>query len=247
LNIASPQKDKIVLQSNPIFTMTILFNSIRFLTRHWREAIIVIALAGGGLFVRSWLVSRAAAAKLAATLAAAQHQIDAAESHEKQTNAQLSQQLAQIAALRQSVQTPQQAAAAILKALPALPAPIALNVPSGTAAPQKSAAPPAAATATNSTAALPDAPSPATATIPQQDLKPLYDYIEDCRATTADRDAARKDLADAQTQITALTTQRDAAVTAAKGGKFWARVRRNAKWFAIGAGVGGVAILAARH
>jgi len=252
-----------VLLGKTVFTL--LTATLRAIAKHWREAIIVIALIAGVLFLHSLLKSRADAAKLAATLSAAQQQIDSAASHEKQTDAQLAQQLAQIAALKQHVETPQQAAAAILKALPALPAPITLTLPS--AASQKAGAIPAASGATTNpatapstspnattpTTALPAAPSPATAappataTIPQQDLKPLYDYIEDCRATAADRDAARKDLSDAQTQITALTTQRDAAVTAAKGGKFWTRVRRNAKWFAIGAGVGGVAVLAARH
>jgi hypothetical protein len=248
--------------------LTLLTATLRGIAKHWREAVLVSALLAGALFLHSWRASRDAAEKLAATLSAAQRQIDSAASQEKQTDAQLSAQLAQIAALKQQVQTPQQAAAAILKALPPLPAPITLTMSAG-ASPQKSAgatgasvSPAGAASnssanstssATPPAATLPSAPSPATttppaiATIPQQDLKPLYDYIEDCRATAADRDAARKDLSDAQTQITALTTQRDAAVTAAKGGKFWTRVRRNAKWFAIGAGVGGVAVLAARH
>jgi hypothetical protein len=238
----------------------LLEKTVLTLIKHWRIAIFVIAIIAGALFVRSWLASRDAAARLAATLSAAQQQIDSAAAQEKQTDAQLSAQLSQIAALKQQVQTPQQAAAAILKALPALPAPITLTLPAAADAPQKSGAAtnPGVASSTSSAATrtpaatLPAAPSPATAlppataTIPQQDLKPLYDYIEDCRATSADRDAARKDLSDAQTQITALTTQRDAAVSAAKGGKFWARVRRNAKWFAIGAGAGGVAVLAAR-
>ncbi len=244
--------------------LTLLNVTLRAAAKHWRGAAIVIALAAGALFVHSWLKSRADAAKLQATLAAAQQQIDSAAAQEKQTDAQLSQQLAQIADLKQRVQTPQQAAAAILQALPPLPAPVTISVPPAAmpagrqansnvpAAPGANQAP--APSANN--ALLPSAPQPsgttaatppATATIPQQDLKPLYDYIEDCRATAADRDAARKNLADEQTQITALTAQRDAAVIAAKGGKFWARVRRNAKWFAIGAGVGGVVALAARH
>jgi hypothetical protein len=244
--------------------LALLTNLLRAAAKHWREAAIVIALASGALFVHSWLKSRADAAKLQATLAAAQQQIDTAAAQEKQTDAQLSQQLAQIADLKQRVQTPQQAAAAILQALPPLPAPIAISVPPATvpAGRQANSNVPASPAADHAPApsanneSLPSAPQPAgataatppaTATIPQQDLKPLYDYIEDCRATAADRDAARKDLADEQTQITALTAQRDAAITAAKGGKFWTRVRRNAKWLAIGAGVGAVAVLAARH
>lgn len=243
---------------------TLLTTLLRGVAKHWRETAMVIAVAAGALFVHSWLKSRADAAKLQATLAAAQQQIDSAAAQEKQTDAQLSQQLAQIADLKQRVQTPQQAAAAILQALPPLPAPITLSMPpaakpAGTQANSHFPASPTANQAPASSAnnaSLPSAPQPAgatagtppaTATIPQQDLKPLYDYIEDCRATAADRDAARKDLADKQTQITSLMAQRDAAITAAKGGKFWTRVRRNAKWLAIGAGVGAVAALAARH
>ena len=242
--------------------LTLLASLLRACAKYWREGAIVIVLATGALFVHSWLKSRADAAKLQATLAAAQQQIAWAASHEKQTDAQLSQQLAQIADLKQRVQTPQQAAAAILQALPPLPAPITLSVPpaavpAGRQAISNAPAAPAANEAPGANnASLPSAPRPAgttaamppaTATLPQQDLKPLYDYIEDCRATGADRDAARKDLADEQTQITALTAQRDAAITAAKGGKFWTRVRRNAKWLAIGVGVGAAAVLAAKR
>jgi len=244
--------------------LTLLASLLRACAKYWREGAIVIVLATGALFVHSWLKSRADAAKLQATLMAAKQQIASAASHEKQTDAQLSQQLAQIADLKQRVQTPQQAAAAILQALPPLPAPVTLSVPPGAmpagrqAIPSATAAPAAneAPAPSAHNASLPAAPEPAgvtpatppaTATIPQQDLKPLYDYIEDCRATAADRDAARKDLADEQTQITALTAQRDAAITAAKGGNFWTRVRRNAKWLAIGVGVGAAAVLAAKR
>jgi hypothetical protein len=238
--------------------LSLLTITLRALAKHWREAAIVVALAAGALFLHSWRKARADAAKLAATLSAAQQQIDSAAAHEKQTDAQLSQQLAQIADLKQRVQTPQQAVAAILQSLPPLPAPVSITVPPAKDAgkspapapqtneaqnPNSQASGPATLNGPNSAPAL----APATATIPQQDLKPLYDYIEDCRATAADRDAARKDLADEQTKVTALTTQRDAALAAAKGGKFWTRVRRNAKWLAIGAATGAIAALSARR
>ncbi|MGO9642175.1 MAG: hypothetical protein ACLP1Y_12830 [Candidatus Acidiferrales bacterium] len=238
--------------------LTLLAAFLSAIAKHWREAAIVVALAAGALFLHSWRKSRADAATLAAMLNAAQQQIDSAAAQEKQTDAQLSQQLAQIADLKQRVQSPQQAAAAILQSLPPLPAPVSITMPlakdvgkSSSPAPQtnepqsvRTQVPgPIDPNGSNSAPAL----APATATIPQQDLKPLYDYMEDCRAAAADRDAARKDLADEQTKVTALTAQRDAALAAAKGGKFWTRVRRNAKWLAIGAATGAIAALAARR
>jgi hypothetical protein len=88
------------------------------------------------------------------------------------------------------------------------------------------------------------------ANIPQQDLGPLYDYFENCKATTLGLDNAKKDLADEQTQVTALTKEREDAVSSGKGGSFWTRLRRGAKWFAIGAAAGAIAggvAVAAHH
>jgi len=94
----------------------------------------------------------------------------------------------------------------------------------------------------------PDAPvgpcaSPAgcAAQIPSADLKPLYDYVQDCRECQAQLAAAKQNSADDATKIAALTRERDAAITAAKGGAFWRRLRRNALWFAVGAAGGYVA------
>jgi hypothetical protein len=83
--------------------------------------------------------------------------------------------------------------------------------------------------------------APVVANIPQQDLKPLYDYLENCQATTLGLDTAKKDLADEQSQVTALTNERNAVASSAKGGGFWTRLRRGAKWFAIGAAAGAIA------
>jgi hypothetical protein len=103
---------------------------------------------------------------------------------------------------------------------------------------------------TSATPAVPTDLAPIVANIPQADLKPLYDYLENCQATTLDDSTARKDLTDEQTQVTALTKQRDAAVSSATGGGFWTRFRRGAKWFAIGAAAGAIAggaAVAAHH
>ena len=83
------------------------------------------------------------------------------------------------------------------------------------------------------------------AQIPAADLKPLFDFVQDCRACQAQLAAARADVKDEQDRAQALARERDAAIKAAKGGGFWQRLKRNALWFAVGAAAG--AALAARH
>jgi hypothetical protein len=80
-----------------------------------------------------------------------------------------------------------------------------------------------------------DNTSDCTAQFPAADLKPLYNYIQDCRACQSQLSAARQDLSDESAKVAALTRERDAAVTAAKGGPFWRRLRRDALWFVLGA------------
>lgn len=93
-------------------------------------------------------------------------------------------------------------------------------------------------------AASPDLPSAPSAQIPAADLQTLFDYVQDCRACQARLAVAQQNAADDAAKITALTTERDAAITASKGGTFWRRLRRNVLWFAIGAGTG---IALAKH
>jgi len=244
--------------------MSIILSMIELAAKHWRAIALLALTAAAGLAARAWFVDHRSAAALSATLAASQQEVSAAAAQEKSRDAQLATQLAQIAALEKKVQTPQQALAALPGALPPLPLPITLNENSAQLGPaaagnqsprdSNSAAAPAAAaapTAQPGTPAgagiVPSDIAPVIANIPQQDLKPLYDYLEQCQATTLDRDAARKDLTDAQTQVTALTQAKDAAVASAHGGGFWKQLRRGAKWFAIGAAVGAAAGAAAHH
>jgi hypothetical protein len=128
--------------------------------------------------------------------------------------------LATVARAKNSVQTPAQAAAQIPTALPSLPTPVLLSIPAPTAS---------------------EPTPPAEASIPQADLKPIYDDLEDCRACQGQLSAAQRDLADERSKVTALTTERDAATNAAHGGSFWSRLRQGAKWFAIGAAIGAIA------
>jgi hypothetical protein len=79
------------------------------------------------------------------------------------------------------------------------------------------------------------------AQIPAADLKPLYDFVQDCRGCQAQLAAARQNSDDDRAKITALTRERDAAITASKGGSFWRRLRHNTLWFFVGAATGAAA------
>ena len=80
---------------------------------------------------------------------------------------------------------------------------------------------------------------PAVIHVPQEDLKPLYDAVEDCEICQAKLTAAQGDLSDEKTKFAAATAQRDAAISAARG-TFWTHARAAAKWFVIGAAAGAV-------
>jgi hypothetical protein len=110
------------------------------------------------------------------------------------------------------------------------------NVPAGANASAIST--PAQATRSSSTA------PPSSAEIPAADLKPLYDYVQDCRACQARLIAATQNRADDAAKLQALTRERDAAITTAKGGTFWRRLRRNAEWFVIGAATAAAVVAA---
>jgi hypothetical protein len=91
---------------------------------------------------------------------------------------------------------------------------------------------------------LPDAP---TAQIPAADLKPLFDFVQDCRSCQAQLAAAKQDSTDNATKLAAVTKERDAAIATAKGGTFWQRLHRNALWFAVGAAAGSAALCGTGH
>jgi hypothetical protein len=76
-------------------------------------------------------------------------------------------------------------------------------------------------------------------------LHGLNNYVQDCRACQLQLTAAKQNATDDAAKIRALTRERDAAVTAAKGGSLWLRLKRNAHWLAIGAAVGAVTSVAA--
>jgi type II secretory pathway pseudopilin PulG len=217
-------------------------------------AISVLALILAALAFHAWLASRDDQIRLQATLAAQKQLLDAADARERDRATTLQDTLAQIDALKRATQTPAQ----ILRDLPkylSLPQPITLapadagNSPgaagSANTSQQGSAVPGnLAAAASPSPDNLLDAPA---ARIPAADLKPLYDFVQDCRACQAQLAAAKLNAADDATKIAALTRERDAAIKSAKGGGVWLRLRRNALWFIVGAGAGAVALCGTGH
>jgi hypothetical protein len=194
-----------------------------------RILIIVAALAGffalGTLAMRTWLAAHDAAIHLSATLKAQEEVLAQANERQRQRDASLTAALAQINAAKRRVTTPAQVVAELPQALPPLPKPIELQLPPST--PELLA-------------------PPAVATVPQADLKPLYDYLQDCRACQASLTAASDNLTDERAKLAALTAERDAAIRATRGGGFWSRLGHNTKWFAIGAALGVIATTASR-
>jgi len=85
------------------------------------------------------------------------------------------------------------------------------------------------------------------AQIPASDLRPLYDYVQNCRSCQAQLAAAKQSHTDDAAKLAAMTSERDAALTSAKGGTFWRRFSRNIEWFAIGAAAGTAGVCATGH
>jgi len=123
---------------------------------------------------------------------------------------------------------------------PSLRHPGAAGTISQTSPPGKTTVAPPVGQVVNQSASAPSTsePTPGSAEIPAADLKPLYDYIQDCRSCQAQLAAAKRDRADDVTKLQAIARERDAAIAAARGGSFWRRLRSNLKWFAVGAAAG---------
>jgi len=223
------------------------------------EILVPIMLATT-IFV-AWQADRRDRVQLTTQLAAAQQIIAQATASQHDRDTLLNQTLSQIAAEKQASASPTQ----ILKDLPSaitLPQPITQEPSNTENVGARFIAPSAGATSTNpqqsanakpgvSQNHLPNNPTPkpspaADAVLPAVDLKPLYDFALDCKACQAKIAASQADLTDEKTKTAALTKERDAAVTAAKGGSALRRIARAAKWFAIGAAAGAVAAKAAR-
>ncbi len=230
------------------------------------------ALLIAALAINAWLSSRDEKQRLQSTLAAQKQILDAADTREQTRQATLNDALAKIETLKRATQTPQQILRDLPQYLP-LPQPITLapadtQSQQGTALPTKSQTAPQpsptepipsarsaepAASSPLSTGDLPHSQPPIPCNpdnscpleMPSADLKPLYDFSQNCRECQLRLTAAQQDHADDLAKLDALTRQRDAAITAAKGGTLWRRLRRNALWFVVGAGAGAAAHIAA--
>jgi hypothetical protein len=195
-----------------------------FIMSRTLHIIAVTATVLAALFIAdAWRAARRNSAQLTATLDSQKILIEQAATREQQRNTQLAIALSSIAAEKKRIQTPQQAVEAIPSVLPTLPLPIKVSLPDLTERPK------------------PGDTAPTSISIPQSDLKPLYDGLQDCRACALERDTAQKDLTDERARIAALTRERDAAVAAAHGGNFWSRLKHATKWFVIGVAAGAVA------
>lgn len=183
-------------------------------------ALLAAAAIAIALLADAWHSARHDSQQLAATLSAQSAVIQQAGDREKQRDSQLTAALAAIQKQKLSVHTPQQAAHELPSVLPPLPLPVVIHDP-------------------NLSAPLPPGETPSTTlSIPQPDLVPLYDDLQDCRAATVQTDALKKDLSDEKTRAVSLQRERDAAIAVAHGGTFLVRLKRAAKWFAIGAATG---------
>jgi len=193
-------------------------------------AALAIALIIAAAATHAWFTSRDEQQRLATTLAQQKQIIEAADTRERDRQATLARVLAQIENLKRTTQTPRQIVTALPKYL-SLPQPIALapegSLPISTGK----------GTDDSATGTLP-LPSGPMAQIPSADLKPLYDYVQDCRACEIELAAAKQNESDDNAKISALTAQRDAAISAAKGGTFWRRLRRDLTWLGVGAALG---------
>lgn len=175
------------------------------------------------LLAEAWHSARRDSQQLAATLATQNNAIQQAGDREKQRDSQLAAALAAIQGEKRTVHTPQQAANRLASVLPLLPLPVSIHIP-------------------NLSAPLPAGETPSTAiSIPQPDLVPLYDSLQDCRANLVQNESLQRDLADEKSRAAALLQERNTAVAAAHGGTFVVRLKRAAKWFAIGVAAGAAA------
>jgi hypothetical protein len=170
-------------------------------------------------------------AKLKSTLAALGTQISQRTQAAATADRQVDLQVAQ-------AKTPDQQAALIAALVGLKQAPTIVTIPSAPApTPAQSADSGDKATKVQNvqipvqSATLPDAPQPGDMVVPKAEIPQLVQHEADCKKDANDLAACNANLAD-------TARQRDAAVAAFKGGSWWTRVKRNGKWFGLGAALG---------
>lgn len=192
-------------------------------------ALVAIAIVGG-----SWLGAREEGIRLKATLDAQNDVIADAGKREAAREAALKDSLIELEDLKKRTQTPQEVVRQLPQVLP-LPQPITFNLPAALAQGDASRAPASILAGTQD------------ATIPAADLKPLFDFAATCKECQAKLAVAVQDKADDEIKIKALGKERDAAITAAKSGSKWTRIKKAAKWFGWGALAGAAAVCGTGH
>ncbi len=203
-----------------------------------------VALLVAIFAVCAWINSRDEQQRLQTTLTAQKQVINAVDVRERARDSGLKDALAQIAKLKRGTQTPSQIIRDLPQYLP-LPQPITFgNLNPTEAVPQHTTVTPekASSSPTVAPSLLEGNPATPAVQVPVADLKPLYNFVQDYRACQLRLTAANQDTADQAGKVAALTRERNVAITAAKGGSFWHRLRGNALWFAIGAGAGYAAL-----
>jgi hypothetical protein len=230
-----------------------------------RAAVLLLVAAAVVASAVAWRSERHARAALAKQLAADDQALATAAASQKQRDAKLQDTLAQLDALQRAVRTPEQVVRYLPAQLP-LPAPIRLadsdaigsqGSPCVTsAAAQANSGDPVATTSPLSAIRAPakdgtraevaETPTPPLAVLPQEDLKPLYDFAVHCHACEAQLAASQADLTDERSKTAIAERERDNALRVARGGSAWRRALRAAKWFAIGAAAGAIAAQASR-
>ena len=194
-----------------------------------RIVVILAASIAVALLADAWRSARHDSRQLAATLAAQNTVIRQAGDREQQRDSQLAAALAAIQAQKRFVHTPQQAAKQLPFVLPPLPLPVSIHDP-GLSAP------------------LPPGEAPAASiSIPQPDLVPLYDDLQDCRSSIVQNDSLKNDLSDERARSAALLHERDAAIAVTHGGTLLLRLRRAAKWFVVGVAAGAAVAAVSRR
>jgi hypothetical protein len=206
--------------------------------------LVALVLVASILF--AWRSAREEQIKLAAELKVTQQALNDANERQKARDEALTEQLKKLAEKKAAVKTPAQALKALPSVLP-LPVPLAFDESEAAratpGAQSRVTVPPENSGRAN---ALPGSAPIAKAEMPVADLKPLYDFAVDCRACQARLLAAEANLKDEQVKTQALGRERDDALKMAKGGSVTRRIMRAAKWFAIGAAAGAVAVKLAR-
>lgn len=187
----------------------------------------LIAFVLAIIVARSRSAARQAAGQMSAVFRAEEPLIAQANQREQQRDRTLAKSLGPA---KRPSKNPEAIVGALPAVFPQLPHPLSVTLP-----------PPTAETTSEESA------PPAVITVPRDDLAPLFDDLQGCRACQQQLAVAQQDLRDERAKVAALMIERGAAIKAAHGGGFWSRLRTGAKWFAVGGVAGALAASAVRR